>query len=253
MTIRIYISTGVVLVLIVLSAALLVPESKSQDEKDYFQTEIQVVVKPLKAGDAIIPVDIQCEPVIVEKPDTLENYGCYFVNNSSKSIRAFGILHSIIFDTNGRPGRTSRLYVTHTYIHPDMSEEKKPFGPGDKRYIGPPGPITQPGSIIKALELAPLYVEYSDGTTGGSDASSMEMINEIREGAARYKQALRREYLRNGRSVVSIAPRLWESFSGEGQNSWTLHQRTGANAYRRFLQERYEKAGSAAVEKILSN
>ncbi len=241
------------LALVVLVSTFLVPRSKSQQEKSFVQTEIPVVVKPLKVGDVIVPVDIQCELVLIEKQDTVENYSCYFINSSSKSIRAFGILHSIIFDTHGKPGRTSRLYVTHAYVHPDMSDEKKPFEPGDRRYIGPPGPIVQPGSVIKALDLAPLYVEFSDGTTSGNDAGSIKMINEIREGAARYKHVLRQEYLRKDRSVESIAPRLRESFRGDGQNSWTLHQRSGANAYRRFLQEKYEKAGSVAVDKILNN
>lgn len=251
MNLRTPIAITLTFAIVVLVPTLLVSESKSQNEKSFTQTEIPVVVTPLKDGDEVVAVDIQCEPVLIEKPDTLENYACYFVNRTNKSIRAFGIMHSVVFDTHGTPGRTSRLNVADTYIHPDMLDMKKAVAPGDKSFIGPPGPIIQRGSVFTALELAALYIEFSDGTTVGTHSESVELITAMREGAARFKDTVRQEYLNKGRSVNAILPRLQEKFTGDDQQSWNVFKRTGANGYRRFLQTKYDKDGSAALSKIL--
>lgn len=220
----------------------------SAQKKPFERTEIRVVIKPMKVNDAAIPVETECEPVFIERPDTLDYFSCVLVNNTEKSIRASSVRYSLLFDSDGRQGRTDRLHTADSYIHPDLSEVKKPTVPGGRLFILAPGPLTERNSVINTLELEPLYLEFSDGSTVGTDTRSAEMIAKVREGAAKYKNAVRQEYLNKGRSVKAILPRFENKAD---QEALPFAQRAGANAYRRFLRKKYDEAGAAAISVIL--
>ena len=195
MKIKTSISIGLTMLLISVVAIFLLPVLKAQGSRNFVQTEIPVVIKPLKVGDAIIPIGIECEPVFTAKPDTLDGFTCVLVNKSNKSIRASSVRYSIIVDSNGKEEEDSRLDTVDTYIHPDLLEVKKPLEIGGRLFITPPGRIVESNSVIKSLEIEPVYIEFSDGTTAGIGGKSAEMIANIREGAAKYKNSLRQEYL----------------------------------------------------------
>lgn len=223
--------------------------SKAQGNRDFAQMEIPVVIKPLKVGDDIVPVYIQCEPVFITRPDTLNRLSCKLINGTNKSIRAFSVRYSIIVDSNGKEKQIDRLDTAVPYIHPDLAEEKKLIEPGGSSFINP-RPIDEPDSVIKRLELEPIYIEFDDETTAGIGGKSAELIASVREGAARYKNSLRQKYLNKGRSAQEILP-LLEDNAPLGSEIENFSQKAGAKAYRKFLRKKYEKDGIAAIDEVL--
>lgn len=250
MKIKTSIAVGLTIIIITIVSILLIPESVAQDSKNLVQTEIPVVIKPLKVGDGIVPVNIQCEPVIITRLDTLDRFSCKLINATDKSIHASGVRYSIIVDSNGEEKQIDGLDTAVPYIHPDLAEEKKPIEPGGSLFIKPLGPIGEPGSVIKRLELEPIYIEFDDATTVGIGGKSAELIASVREGAARYKNSLRQKYLNKGRSAREILP-LLEDNAPLGSEIESFSQKAGAKAYRKFLRKKYEKTGIEAINKVL--
>lgn len=249
MKIKTSIAVGLTIIITVVSI-LFIPKSEAQDSKNLVQTEIPVVIKPLKVGNDIIPVEIQCEPVFITKSDVLDRFTCTLFNKTSKSITASSVRYSIIVDTNGKEEKDSRLDTAIPYIHPDLSEIKKTIEPGGRLFINPPGPIVESDSIIKGLELEPVYIEFTDGTTVGIDDESKQMIANVREGAAKYKKLLHQEYLNKGKSIKAILPLLEDEALLESE-TLNFQQLTGAKAYRKSLRKKYEKEGFASIDKVL--
>lgn len=250
MKIKTSLATGLAIVLVAIASIFLIPSAKVKSGQDFVQTEIPVVIKPLKTADGIVSVEIQCGKVSITEPDTLDDFTCYLINRTDKSIRSSIVGYSIISDSNGEEKRDNRLDTTDAYIHPDFADVKKPIEPGGKLSIMPPGPITLPGSIIKRLELEPFYLEFSDETTIGIGGKSAEMIAKVREGATRYKNSLRREYLNKGKSSQAILPLLEDEVPIDSEITG-FAQQMGAKAYRRLLRKKYEKKGIAAIKETL--
>lgn len=250
MKIKTSIATGLAILLITIVSIVLIPTLKVSGNRDFVQTEIPVVIKPLKVGNDIVPVEIQCEPVFITKSDTLDRFTCILVNKTNKSIRASSVRYSVIFDSNGKEIQIDRLDTAVPYIHPDLSEEKKPIAPGGSLFITPLSPIGEPDSVVKRLELEPIYIEFDDETTVGIGGESAELIASVREGAAKYKKSLRQKYLNKGRSAQEILP-LLEDNAVLGSEIENFSQRLGAKAYRKFLRKKYEKVGVEVINKVL--
>ena len=244
-------ATGLMLVAASIGSISLIPPSDAQQKDTSAHKEIPVTVKKMIVNSEPIPVDIQCEPVVITEPDTLNEFTCVLINKSAMGIRASGVLYTLIIESNGFESRSSRIDVADRFIHPDLSEIKKPIPPGGRQFILAPGPMSEPGTIIKGLEFEPVYLEFSDGAVVGTDTESIKLITRLREGAARFKQFLRLEYAQRGKSVKSIVPQLQEKVTIESQSSWDLHQRQGANTYRQFLLDKYQKGGEKAVSGYL--
>jgi hypothetical protein len=129
-------------------------------------------------------------------------------------------------------------------------EIKKPIEPGGRVHVFGLGTIVEGGAVIKAFELEPAYLEFSDGTTAGAGGEAVELIAKVRDGAVRYKSALRQEYLNKGKSTQAILPLLQDG-DRFGLDSLNGAQQNAAKAYRKFLREKYEKEGIEAVNKVL--
>ena len=227
-----------------------IPPVIVQGSKTFLKVEIPVVIKPMKAGNEVVPVEIQCEPVFITGTDTLDDFYCILINKTDKSIRASSVRYSIIFESNGKEEQENRLDTADTYLHPDLSEEKKPVGPGGQLSVRPPGSIFIRDSVIKRLELEPVYLEFADGTTLGIGGQGAELIANLREGAARYKKSLRQIYLNKEKSAQAILP-LLEDDASLGSEIENFGQRTGAKAYRRFLRKKYKEEGIKAINNVL--
>ncbi len=225
--------------------------AQGQENIGFQQREILVVIKPLKVGDQIIPLEIQCEPLFITRPDTLERFSCTLINRTNKSIRAYGYIHSIIFDSNGKETRSDIISTANTYIHPDLSDAKKLIEYGEKGHFSSVS-TTIRGAVIKKLELEPVYIEFSDGTSAGTHGKSAELIANVRAGARRYKNYLRQEYRNRGRSVQAILP-LLEKDVPLGLEKMSFAQKAGAKAYRRFLRNEHKKGGNAAIKRVIDN
>ncbi|MGB7209704.1 MAG: hypothetical protein WBD27_13660 [Pyrinomonadaceae bacterium] len=252
MKIQTSIVAGVMILLFSVGLINLAPHVMVQGRGQFVQQEVSIVVKPLKVGDEIVSVDIRCEPLFITKPDTIERFNCVLVNLTGKNIRASSVRYSVISENAGKEQRSDRLDTIDTYIHPDLAEIKKPIAPGEKLHIMASGPLVESGSVIKRLELEPIYIEFSDGTTIDAGGRGAPMITALRDGAARYKQALRKEFQGKGNSVQAILPLLQNKESIELEN-FSGGESIGANTYRKFLLEKYEKAGVAAMSRLLEN
>lgn len=250
MKIKTSITIGLAILLVTIVSIVTISTLKVQGNPDFTQVEIPVVIKPLKVGNDIIPVEIQCKSVIITRPDTLDRFSCILINRTNKSIRAAGTGYSIIFDSNGKEEKDSHLEAMDTYIHPDLSEVKKPIEPGEISYISPPG-VAIRDAVIKRLEIELVYLEFADGTTVGFGGKGAELIANVREGAARYKNSLRQEYLNRGRAAQAILP-LLEDNAPLGSEILNFEQRAGAKAYRRFLRKKHQKNGIAAINDVLN-
>lgn len=250
MKIKTSIAIGLAILLTTIVSIFLVPTLEVSSSQNFVQTEIPVVVKPLKAGDDVFPVEIQCEPVIVTKADTLDRFTCVLINKTNKSISASSVRYSVIFDSNGKEVDESHLDTLIPYIHPDLSDIKKPIKPGGRLSITPVGKVVKSDSVIKRLEIEPVYIEFSDGTTAGVGGKNAEMIMNVREGATKYKNSLHQEYLKRGKSVQAILPLLADDASLDSE-TLNFQQQVGAKAYRKSLLKKYEKDGLKSIKKVL--
>ena len=223
--------------------------AQGQENIGFQQREIPVVIKPLKVGDQIIRLEIQCKPLFITRPDTLDRYSCTFINRTNKSIRAYGYINSLIFDSNGIETRSNWTSTANTYVHPDLSDAKKLIESGGKGHFSSVGMAIR-GAVIKRLELEPVYIEFSDGTTAGTHGKSVELIANTRTGARRYKNYLRQKYINGGRSAQSILP-LLEKNVPLGLGKLNFAQKAGAKKYRRFLRKQHKNGGNAALKRVL--
>lgn len=251
MKIQTSIAAGLTVILITVVSILTIPALKAKGNQNFVQTEIPVVIKPLRVGNEIVPVEIQCKPVFITRPDTLEGFSCILINRTNKSIRASSVRYSIITESNGREEQDDRFDTADTYIHPDLAEVKTAIAPGRSLPIVPLS-IVERDSVIKRLELQPTYIEFTDGTAVGISGESAVMIAKVRAGARRFKNNLRQEFLNKGRSVQAILPLLEEN-APLGLENLTFEEKTGAKYYRRFLLSKYQKYGTAFVNDILNN
>lgn len=249
MKVKTSMAIGLTIILITIASIFLIPTAKVESGQDFAQTEIPVVIKPLKTDNGIVPVEIQCGKILTTQPDTLD-FTCYLINNTDKSIGAASVGYAVVYDSNGEEKRNSRSNATVPYIHPDLLDVKKPVEPGGKLSVMPHGPITEPGSVIKRLELEPLYLEFTDGTTVGVGGKDAELIARIREGATKYRNLLRREYLNKRKSSESILP-LLEDEKPISSEIVGFAERAGATAYRRWLRKKYEKNGVSGLTETL--
>lgn len=250
MKIKTSIATGLTIILITVVSIFLIPILKVQGNQNFVQTEIPVVIKPLKVGNEIVPVEIQCKPVFITRPDTLDRFSCILINRTNKAIRAYSVRYSIIVDSNGKEEQDDRFDTVDTFIHPDLDKVKKAIVPGGSLPIVPISTIER-DSVIKRLELQPVYIEFTDGTTVG-DSDSAVMIAKVRAGALRFKNNLRQEFINKGGNVQAILP-LLEDNAPLGLENLSYEEKTGAKFYRRFLLRKYQKSGAASVINLLNN
>lgn len=250
MNLRRSIVTALTLLSLSIISIIFFPMSKAQQKQSFVPTEIPVFITPMKVNGAMVPVEIQCEPVFIEKSDTLERFSCILVNKTDKSIRASSIRYSLLVDTGEQRARIDRLDTGDTYVHPDLSNVKRQTEPGGRLFIMAPGPIVQQDSVIKALELEPVYIEFSDGTTAGTNKEAEELIANLRKGAAQYKEILRQDYLRSGKSARGFLRHL-ENESLPELEGFSFAQRTGAKVYKEFFLQEYKKDRISAVRNLL--
>ena len=251
MNIKMSVITCLTVVFVSLILVFVMPKTSVLGNQSVAQTEIPVIIKPLKVENTIVPLEIICEPVMAIKPDTIREFSCKLINRTNKSIRASSVMYSVITESNGKEDRSVRLDNVDTFISPDFADLKKPIEPGKSLSIAPAGDITEPDSVIKRLEIEPVYIEFADGTTAGVAGKGAETIANVREGAAKYINALRAEFVSRGRLPEAILP-LLENNAPIGFDAPNFAQETGAKQYRKLLRERLQKGGIRTITDVLN-
>jgi hypothetical protein len=217
------------------------------------QTEVQIPIttEHLKLDNGLVLIELQCGKAKLPAPNTLEKFTCKLRNNTAKNIVAVNISYSIILEENNVKSVETRLHTLDTMIHPDFYNASKFITPNAERIIEPPGPASYGSAVITGVEIKIDYVEFDDKSKLGDNYKAEQLIGEIREGAAKYKDWLAKKYTEHGKSVELIAPILMpnQPLPDEFKNS---RFEQGARAYRTRLRRIFETSGAAGVSFYLN-
>lgn len=244
MKIRTSIILASLMSLITLLAIFAVPTLRVQENKDFHQKEIPIVIKPLAAN----LLNVQCEKVFISSPDTLDTFSCDIENRAEMAIRAIGANYSLVADVNGTERADSHLHVADAFVHPDFSRE---IMPGKSLNISPPGPISIPNGTIVRLELEIVYVQFADDSSVGESSKTVNKIADIRKGASMYKAWLKNEYVSNGRSEDALVMIMDKNSMPASAGNNNFEYKTGEKYYRKFLLERYKTNGPGSIKEVL--
>jgi hypothetical protein len=214
------------------------------------KSEVPITVEQFVVDGNIIPVELRCEKAELSAPNRLETFTCRLRNNTRKNIVAANVTYSVVLEENGVKSVDTRSHTLDTSIHPDFYEPSKSIAPQGERIITPPGPSTYEGSVVTGVEVKVDYVEFDDKAKLGDNLKAEQIIDEVREGAARYKAWLVMKYIAHGKLIESITPALMqdEPLPKEFKDT-RLDQ--GASAYRARLRRVYETHGAAALTRYL--
>lgn len=235
----------------VASAALIAYKSPTAAQQDRRIT-VDVTQLPLESGT--FPVEMRCEEARSSALNKLDGFTCLAINNTKKKITALAVVYSVIIDNAGEAERETNLLTNDFAIHPDVTEAKrqKLFAQGESRRIGPPGPITFDSGVVSGVELHIDYVEFEDKTSAGPNIHGSKTIGLRREGAAKYKAWLVKQYRRGGMDDQALAalldaPGLPQELNfGSDPDSGE-----GAKFYRSVMSSVYASRGVAELKRIL--
>lgn len=220
------------------------PHNLTTQDAPQAESQIPVTIDQLSSNNGTIPVELQCENAVLSAPNTLKKFTCRLRNNTRKNIVAVNVTYSVILDENGVEFVEARLHTLDTRVHPDFYEASKSITPSAERIIEPPGPSAYGNATIKAVKVKVDYVEFDDKAKLGGNEKAEQIINDVREGAAKYKDWLSKKYTEHGKSLATILPLLEsdQNLPTEFENS-RLEQ--GARVYRNRLRHVYETRGVA--------
>ncbi len=242
MKIKTSIATGLAILLITIVSIALIPTLKVSGNRDFVQTEIPVVIKPLKVENRTVPVEIQCDKVFVSKPDTIDSFSCTLINKTDMDIGAVRVEYSLIAESNSKEKIDSFSYLAISNIHPDIPTLIKP---NETLNISPSGPRSNNGAAIKRLELEPTFIEFVGGRTiGVLDIEGKTKIANIRKGAEMYKSWIKEQYVNKGKSENALISLLDTESELDPTNTDNLDNKFGGKYYKNFLSKRFKENGS---------
>jgi len=245
----VFLMTGLVAVASAALIAYQIPDAARRERL------IPVNVTQLSAEHGAFPVELRCEGARSSAPNRLDGFSCLVINNTGKKISALAVIYSVVVETGGRQERESNLLTSDFAIHPDVSEAKrqKLFSPGESHRVGPPGWIAFESGVVSGVEAHIDYVEFSDKTSTGSDTHGSKTINSWREGAARYKAWLARQYRRGELDEQAVAAALEASDIPKELNfDGNSDLGAGARVYRDIMRGVYTSLGAAELRRYLN-
>lgn len=197
-------------------------------------------------------VELLCGTASITPPNILNEFHCVLKNNTNKRITAANIIYSTVLEEAGQETRDSRNHILTTYIHPDFYDKEKNILPGGSTSFSPAGVFTYENAVIKGVEVYLDFVEFEDHTSMGPNEEGSRIINDLREGAVKYKSWLARESKQKSidRLIQSLQSDEGLQLPDVGLNNIT--QREGARRYGIGLRKLYKKRGPAEVQRYLS-
>lgn len=244
MKIKTSVVVGLTIILLTLFSIFLVPRLQAENNENFVQAEIPVIIKPLDTN----LINVQCERAFSSNARTLNTFSCNIVNKANVAIRAIGANYSLIADVNGVERRDSFSKVADAFIHPDLSKEVLP---GNSLNISPSGPMSISNGVIKRLELEVNYIEFADGRSVGVSRKAIEKIASIRLGASMFKAWIKSEYLNRRRSEEALMPLLENNSEVGPVGNKNFANKVGEQSYRNFLREKYRINGRGAIKAVL--
>jgi hypothetical protein len=241
------IGSGAIAVVTAIIAIYGPPSSSNNQQVKQANIQLPITIRQLQSENTI-PVEVICGAASVTPPNILNEFQCILKNNSTKSITAATVIYTTVLEEGGKETRDSRTHTLTTYVHPDFYDKKKNISPGLTTSFRSAGIITYENAIIKGVEVYIDYVEFEDNTSIGNEDGA-RIINDIREGAKKYKHWLGGKYARSVDSAIEALG------SEEGLSELGLtnsSQEEGARRYRKQIRKAYNGRGRTEVEKYLS-
>ena len=215
---------------------------------------LPVSVQNLSSGTDINPVELRCADARLSAPNYIEKLSCVLKNNTDRAIRAGTLVVNVTIEQRGTMETISSYDSFDTLLNPDMHNEQGPhLIPPQGEYVIDQLPTNYGEGIVKRISESIDYIEFTEGPPLGRNVAGSRIINDVRQGAAKYKEWLVREFHRNGESPDAILTILNKSdvIPEAGLNLQNSDQVTGANLFRKFLLRTYGSKGEAELVKHL--
>jgi hypothetical protein len=213
---------------------------------------VPVTPRQLLVGNGPVPVELRCSPGQSSAAGVLDPFTCVLRNNTGKDITAANVIYSIVVDQNGVETKAAYASTIDTTPHPDFAATSRPIRPGTESVgVGPPGPTSYEGAVIKGVEVSIDYVEFADGSRLGPDQQGSRIIGDMRRGADKYKNWLRAEYGKGGQPPDAIIQMLNSRTLPSELKFASADEEQGARSYRNRLRKVHESKGEAEVRTLL--
>lgn len=239
-----------ILVMIVVSIALTWRYTSSDltsvQQSEQVDGTVKVVLKQLPVQDHVIPVEIIAPEATSSAPNVLDDVTYFVKNNSGKAISAVAVTKRILYREDGKLVGNTDLSTVDFLFHPDFPS--KPLASGDQVHMDGPGPTSlADGTVIVSVILKIDYVQYMDGSSYGAGSDGERTVLSAREGAKKYKSFLRENYVKAGKSLVTVVPLLEQDTLGELK--LTGSESEGAARYRLYLLKTFRTKGGPEIER----
>lgn len=214
---------------------------------------IKLTTKQLPPVDGTIPVALQCQTQDYLKPAEGKALRCVLKNNTRHPITAVSLSYDITYQMNGQKSVDSGFVTMDALIHSDFRESNfsKFILPGAESDIQSRRLIEETMSDIK-ITITIDYLEFDNGKPLGPDSDGSRLLKEIRDGAVKYKEWLKRNYLASGRSMTAIKVLLEQTRSVATDLGIDGQSEIGAESYRRYARDIVNfRGGPSELEKYL--
>jgi len=211
---------------------------------------VKVVLKQLPVQDHVIPVEIILPVAKSSAPNVLDDVTYFVKNNSGKAISAVAVTKRVLYREDGKLVGNTRCSTVDFLFHPDFAGSK-PLASGDQASMEASGPTSfEDGTVILSVTLKIDYVQYVGGSSYGAGSEGERTVLSQREGAKKYKDLLRENYAKAGKSLVTVVP-LLEQETKLDQLNLTQSESVGANRYRLYLLKTFRTKGGAEIERYI--
>jgi len=241
--------------LVLISMSLWNFSGKSGTAQDSTQSKklVPIEVKQMDSVGQLVPVELNCNTTVeLNESNALEGLSCVIKNNTNKYLTAGTIYTSTTLEKEGKLHVVSSYDTFDTFLHADFREDHRNnlIPPGGNYRLGEL-PASYDDALIQGVTVQIDYVEFSDSTAIGANRGGSRIINDIREGAAKYKDWLVKKYNQGGGSVDSLLPLLDDdqSLPLEELGIINANQERGAILYLKYARRTYKTKGAEGLTK----
>jgi hypothetical protein len=228
--------------------------SAASPQKTTEARSLQVETRQLDPVGGVLPVELNCKDAKLSGPGRISEASCVVKNNTFAAMVAGTLKVSITLEQDGKTSLISGYETFDTFLHPDFRADhnSKLIQPG-MVYRFDLMPANYGDAIIKRIEAEVDYIEFVDKPSVGQNHVGARTINDIREGAAKYKNWLARKYKEKGGSTDSIGELLDKDTDSISSELGLLNsdQGSGASMYRSFARRTYQANGPEGIAKHL--
>jgi hypothetical protein len=223
-------------------------------QKTATKRSLPVQARQLDPVGGVLQVELRCDDAKLSGTGRINEASCVIKNNTFAPMVAGTLEISVTLEQAGITNSISGYETFDTFLHPDFREDHKNnlIQPG-MVYRFDLMPANYGDAIVKKIEAEVDYIEFADKTSVGPNHVGARKINDIREGAAKYKNWLVRKYKEKSASINSVIELLdnSETTSLEEVGLRNEDQQSGASMYRKFARRTYQANGPEGLTKHL--